>query len=222
MLLFDLMDTLLVYEDEDAPYWWKAALEVEAAGLMRAREFDERFAKTRSRRLVDGGREVSIQEILRELLPEAAGDGIFLETLIARCREEYRRRTRPHEGVEAMLRRWHGVVPMAVVSNFYIAGFPEELVTAHNLDSYFAFVIDSTQVGYRKPAPEIFDAALKRAGIHPSQRSKVWFIGDNWRADVEGAVRAGMTPIYFSKEEGPDPTVRRISSWDDLTAPDGP
>lgn len=73
-------------------------------------------------------------------------------------------------------------------------------------DSRFEFVIASSEYMVRKPNPRIFRLALQKAGLSPD---RVWFCGDNVRADVEGAHAAGLFPVWYEGESGePDYDVR--------------
>ncbi len=58
----------------------------------------------------------------------------------------------------------------------------------------FEFVIASSEYGFRKPSPYLFQLALQKAGLPPQD---VWFCGDNPRADVEGASGAGIFPVWY-------------------------
>ena len=55
-------------------------------------------------------------------------------------------------------------------------------------------VVDSEQVGSAKPDPGIFRTALRRAGTGPAWAVHV---GDTLRADVAGALAAGIVPIHL-------------------------
>jgi putative hydrolase of the HAD superfamily len=55
-------------------------------------------------------------------------------------------------------------------------------------------VVDSTIVGYEKPDPRIFELALRALGVAPEQTIHV---GDSARADVAGAIAAGVTPVHL-------------------------
>lgn len=63
------------------------------------------------------------------------------------------------------------------------------------------FVICSACVGYRKPHPAIFQLVLARAGV-PSD--EILFVGDNWDADMTGALAAGITPVHVARDRGCD------------------
>ncbi len=56
-------------------------------------------------------------------------------------------------------------------------------------------VINSAEVGYEKPHPEIFRIALARMGMPAT----TWMVGDNFEADVKGAERAGIPAILARK-----------------------
>jgi putative hydrolase of the HAD superfamily len=82
----------------------------------------------------------------------------------------------------------------AVVSNHY----PElpKVVERLGLAPYFDHVFTSAAVGYEKPHPEIFLAALRALG-NPSQ---VWMVGDNREHDIEGAAAVGIPGILIDRE----------------------
>ena len=58
----------------------------------------------------------------------------------------------------------------------------------------FEFYISTHTYGFRKPHKQIFELALKKAKLSPSD---VWFCGDEPLADIHGAHEAGLTPIWF-------------------------
>jgi putative hydrolase of the HAD superfamily len=64
------------------------------------------------------------------------------------------------------------------------------------LDRYFHFGFSSASVGMAKPAPDMFHAALERAGVQPEEAVHV---GDHLTDDVEGASRVGMHTIWVNR-----------------------
>jgi putative hydrolase of the HAD superfamily len=69
-----------------------------------------------------------------------------------------------------------------------------------NIDRYFRTVTNSEMVGVKKPNPKIFNHALSMAKADISQSV---MIGDNFEADVLGALDIGLDAICFNyhKEE---------------------
>ncbi len=80
-------------------------------------------------------------------------------------------------------------------------GFNEvqyEKMKNSNLESFFEQIIRSEDIGVKKPDPAIFDFALKKAN---ATKKESVMIGDNWEADVMGALQFGMKAIYFNPEK---------------------
>lgn len=59
---------------------------------------------------------------------------------------------------------------------------------------YFDVIVCSEEVGKNKPAPEVFHHAMKHAEANPEESV---MIGDDYRADILGAERVGMSTILF-------------------------
>jgi putative hydrolase of the HAD superfamily len=57
-------------------------------------------------------------------------------------------------------------------------------------------VVNSALTGYEKPHPEAFAIARRAAG----EPSEIWMVGDNPKADVEGARAAGIPAILARSE----------------------
>jgi len=65
-------------------------------------------------------------------------------------------------------------------------------------------IVDSAVVGWEKPDPRIFRVALDALGI---EAARAVHVGDSVRADVDGAVAAGVEPIHldpFGRCQGRD------------------
>ena len=103
--------------------------------------------------------------------------------MVARFRVEFPLEVRVTPGAREMLDAWSGAVQMGVVSNVFLPGLPRELLERFGLAHHFAFVIDSASVGFKKPHPAIFHAALRTAG---TRAEDVLFIGDQVEADFRG------------------------------------
>jgi FMN phosphatase YigB (HAD superfamily) len=60
----------------------------------------------------------------------------------------------------------------------------------------FDFIIHSAGVGFEKPHPRIFHAALQQAAVAPHQAA---LIGDTYEEDVAGATAAGMVAVFLDR-----------------------
>ena len=81
-----------------------------------------------------------------------------------------------------------------IISNMNKSG--RQLAQEMNLDAYADFVVTSGDVGQGKPHLPIYLAALAHANAEASQAIHV---GDSISADVEGAMVAGIRPVYMNR-----------------------
>jgi putative hydrolase of the HAD superfamily len=109
----------------------------------------------------------------------------------------------------------HGI-KRAVCSN---APFPPEMmhrqVNTNGITEMVDAVIFSSEIGRRKPAPEVYRAALVAIGVQPQN---ALFVGDRVREDYEGPRALGMRAVIFTAHsEGPPPAgIPMIGSLSDV------
>ena len=84
---------------------------------------------------------------------------------------------------------------LGIVSNFY-GNLPTVCDNA-NVRRYFSVIVDSAQVGFLKPDPRIFLAAVETLGIKPG---RTVMVGDSLARDMAGARAAGMAHIWLAPE----------------------
>jgi putative hydrolase of the HAD superfamily len=83
-----------------------------------------------------------------------------------------------------------------------------------SLAPLLAGIVTSAEVGARKPAPAVFEQALRLAQVGAEDAIHV---GDSFEEDVVGARNAGIEPILLSRDGRPAPPgVRTITSLLDL------
>ena len=106
---------------------------------------------------------------------------------------------RPLPGAEPLLAALRAAsVPTALVSN--VTGPPgvfHEGLHMLGWSSHFGSVVWSSELGRRKPDPAPFLEAIRSLAVSPTQR--VVMIGDNEHADIQGALRLGLTAIRVVK-----------------------
>ena len=72
------------------------------------------------------------------------------------------------------------------------------ILSGLGLDRYLDVVLASGAVGLAKPDPALFRLAAERAGVEPMEAVMV---GDSYRADVTGALAAGMGGLLLVRPE---------------------
>jgi len=86
---------------------------------------------------------------------------------------------------------------MAIISN----GFPEVQdikLKACDIAHYFDKIFISEMVGYQKPRPEIFHAAVTAFNV---KKKYCLMIGDSWEHDILGAQNYGIDQAYFNPKQ---------------------
>lgn len=84
---------------------------------------------------------------------------------------------------------------LGIISNLW--AFPEPKIFVENgFGDLFEHRIYSYKSGHAKPDPEIFAEAVKAFGVEPGQ---CLMVGDNPKADVEGAINAGMKAALIDR-----------------------
>ncbi|MHB1575875.1 MAG: HAD family hydrolase [Candidatus Dormibacteria bacterium] len=87
------------------------------------------------------------------------------------------------------------------------------MMDRQGISQRFDEIVLSSEIGWRKPAPEAFAALLGRLGI-PAERA--WFVGDEMEADIAGAEAAGMTALLAPGSPPPAGSPPALRSWGDL------
>ena len=92
-----------------------------------------------------------------------------------------------------LLKRLASRYRLGVVSNFY--GNLEAVCVDTGIRPHLGVAIDSVAVGFEKPDPRIFQAALDAL---ETSADRAVFIGDSLPRDMEGARRLGMPHIWLA------------------------
>ena len=97
-------------------------------------------------------------------------------------------------------------VPQAVSFVRFLRGLEKKIGLCSNWDyaiqpyldhsglPEFDAVAVSAEIGVRKPNAQIFADVCSKLKVSAGEAV---FIGDNWRTDIVGALRAGLTPVWI-------------------------
>ena len=101
-----------------------------------------------------------------------------------------------------------------IISNTAFSGLVlEEELEKLGLAARFAFVMASSDYGYRKPHKLIFQVGARKLGLPPED---IWFVGDRLEYDVKGALDSGLFPVWYnptSEPHNPDYPCLEIKDW---------
>jgi HAD superfamily hydrolase (TIGR01662 family) len=123
------------------------------------------------------------------------GSGAFFEELLCAWYSPLEEVATLEAGTREILQTLSdGGYKLAIISNTFVPGHAlDRHLERLDLLRFFPHRIYSCDVGYRKPDPRIFQIALRALEVQPAEAV---FIGDDLNADIYGAQRAGMLPIW--------------------------
>ncbi len=84
---------------------------------------------------------------------------------------------------------------LGLITNGWLE-YQKEKLRALGLEDHFQTVVVSTEVGWSKPDPRIFQSACQRLSIEPSEAVMA---GDNPKLDGEGALGAGLHSVWLNR-----------------------
>jgi len=206
-VLFDLFDTLLLLEKDEAYY---------VPSLRRLHEFlvknhisisfedfrrvyfevrDELYTEAEES-LEEPHFNVRVSRVLQQFGYNfdisdpivVSGTGVFAD--------EFMRYVRLDDNALDVLRKLHGKYKLGLVSNFAIPECVWRLLDKFGLREFFGVVLVSAEINKRKPSPEIFEKALKILGV---DASRTVFVGDMLGLDVKGAKSAGIKAVLIER-----------------------
>lgn len=220
-VLFDLDDTLFDHMETA-----RAALAATAAGwpALRGvpvealyRHYSELLEELHP--LVMTGRlphlEARRQRFARLLAPYApAASAADAARLAEQHYGHYQQLRRPLAGARALLQALKPTYKLGIVTNNRLAEQQEKLRHL-GMSPLVDALITSEEVGVLKPDPAIYQVALARLGAEAAQTVMV---GDNWLADVGGALAVGIRPVWLNRlgVARPLPGVAELRSLEPL------
>lgn len=210
-VLIDLDDTLFDHR-ASARHALQAAADADPA-LGRC-AFDELEARHRAiledlhKRVLAGAMTVDEARALRfrTLVAEQGEtcDDARIDRLTAAYRAAYQSEWRCLAGARELVAelRARGA-RIAIVTNNIVS---EQVAKLRRLDleALVDALVVSEAVGASKPAVRIFTHALEAVGAAAEEAA---MLGDNWSADVEGALGAGIRPVWFNPRRAPRPSA---------------
>jgi FMN phosphatase YigB (HAD superfamily) len=115
----------------------------------------------------------------------------------------------PMEDATALLHEVARDRSVAILSNWPLAATVDRYAETHGWTQVLTAIVVSQRVGTIKPRPEIFEAARAALGMPPPDG--ILHVGDDWAADVVGALDAGWRAAWIRTrpEDSPLPSSDR-------------
>ena len=154
-------------------------------------------------------------------------DGMDPAVAALTCQDWFVLHSVPEPEALRVLALLHTRYMTGVVSNYELADIQRKRLASSGLAELLDVVVISGDSGVEKPDPAIFEEALRRLGLRPSQ---CLFVGNSLFSDAAGAQNAGMDFCWYRRHQ-PDSSalttpayvINSLSELPDLlAAPDAP
>ncbi len=86
-------------------------------------------------------------------------------------------------------------IPFALLTNW--DSRVRSVLGDHSLENRFSHVFISSEIGFEKPDPGLFDFAARSLRVQPN---RILHVGDHLEQDVRGAHSAGWQAVHFNPE----------------------
>ena len=136
--------------------------------------------------------------------------------------DKVREHTRPFPETLRVLEMLSGIYSLAVITNTQGGESPgkHRINDFHQLRNFFETVIIAGEYDIPpKPHSMPFEICVDRLGM---EKDRVTFVGDDWHADIQGALNSGISAIWLKHHSternwpAVDTTVPVITSLDEL------
>lgn len=206
-VLFDLFDTLLLLEGDEAYYepclrkmhafLVENGVDVSFEGFGYVYfEVRDRFYSESRESLEEPHFNVRVSQVLQRWgYSHSVADPVVVGATNAFA-EEFMRHIHPDRDAVDVLQKLRSRYKLGLVSNFGIPECARDLLERFGLRVYFDVVVISGEVNRRKPSPEIFQKALQALSVSPS---KAVFVGDMLDLDIKGPKDVGIKTVLIKR-----------------------
>jgi HAD superfamily hydrolase (TIGR01549 family) len=225
-VLFDLFDTLLLLEDQEAYY--KPSLRKLHESLVKNgikvafEDFSRVYFEVRDRLYSESRQSleephfnVRVAQTLQKFGFNLDVSNPIVRGATMAFADEFMRYVSLDDNAISVLQRLHGKYKLGLISNFGIPECGRQLLDDFGLSKFFDLILISGEVNQRKPSPRIFKRALNALNVDPS---KTVFVGDMLDLDVIGPKKVGMKTILIERKPvedytgiKPDKVVKSLS-----------
>jgi putative hydrolase of the HAD superfamily len=144
----------------------------------------------------------------RRVIEEMGGSGPGIDACAREIYEEWAvcRHFSLYDDVKPALRQLHeSGLRLGLISNTHrcLNSFQSHF----ELDTFIAGAVSSSDHGFMKPHPSIFEAALLEVGVSAGE---ALMVGDSISHDVEGALQLGMRAVLLARSGDTDTRVEEV------------
>ena len=206
--IFDLYGTLIdIWTDEEKEELWEGVSLLLGDGEEKAGKVREEYLALCKALHKGEGHEINLLSVFEKMLENRGVDTSVAPSLASEFRRLSMVRLKRFRGVKTMLSELRKKGRVYLVSNAQSCFTIDEL-KATGLYDLFDGIVISSDVGVKKPFPDIFRIAFAKFGITPENSI---YVGNDLRDDILGATRVGMKTMYIKTAQS--------GSYEDMDIP---
>jgi len=164
------------------------------------RKYLANYFKQRERDLLETTYSYVLQEILKEKGYDEVPEHIIRNALDALFAVTQNNWVLEDDAIPALRKLEANGYRMGIISNAGDDKDVQQLAQRFGISPFFDFILTSAACSYRKPHSRIFEMALSKWYLLPTEAVMV---GDNLDADIYGAQNAGMYGVWISRRAAP-------------------
>src|SRR4030067_3017528 len=207
-VLFDLFNTLVVIENDDAYYLpsIKKLHEFLAKNCVKIplTDFLDTYLKVRDKLYEDSAEslEKPYFNVRVSRTREKFGYKFNPSHLIVRgptraFSDEFVKYVQPDNDAIYVLKKLHGKFKLGLISNLSISESASEILDRYGLSRFFDIILISGAINKRKPSREIFERALKALHV---RAEKALFVGDMPQLAIDGPKSVGIKAVLIQRK----------------------
>lgn len=216
-MIFDLDDTLYDYESLEGEARNVVQEYVTSEWKINKKEFEEAFWRGREavkKQLPETAsghnRLLYYQKTLEELNYMPISDALKLEELYWGWLLEH---MQLNESVEKLLNYLKEQGWKIGICTDLTAQIQLRKLKKLGLEKWVDCIVTSEEVGKEKPGIEMFELIRKKMNL---EKNEVLYVGDSYKRDIEGASKAGLQAIWFTKGQQKQENVRCVFNFEEL------
>jgi len=155
-----------------------------------------------------------LAKVLESLDFKASASSEIIRQALDAYFEEYVRKVNIEKEVIPTLKGLLSKYSLGLVTNFAYPSAIYMILRKFGLQNTFDPIVISGEIGWIKPSPIIFQAALSKLRLKAEQ---VAFVGDDPETDIKGAKNLGMKTVFLARESAHSDADTTVSHFSGLT-----
>jgi len=137
-------------------------------------------------------------------------DSVLCKSIAVTFRALSRKKLEVYEGVKETLEELRRRGKKIYLLSNAQSDFTRPEIAMRGLTPYLDDILISSEIGFKKPAVEFYDALIHKYSLNPKD---CLMVGNDEFSDVQGAINVGMDSLYIHTEISPEMSVESRATY---------